>query len=158
MSITPTHQGEVQFVTYADSSKGGPRITLRLHDRDELQAFIGKEGKRFMVVLVEIGEDEQPVPPVTPPRPAAKRVRMDPLCEWAVLRCGEALFQSWIEERFGPRPPMLSATAYAERMIKESCGVESRKEFDANPAAAEALHAVIRRPYAEWLRRQGVTA
>ena len=53
---------EVQYVTYSDSPRNGPRVTMRLQDRKLLDRFEGKDGKRFVMVLVEIGDDEQPVP------------------------------------------------------------------------------------------------
>ena len=59
--MTPSFQGEVQFRRYSDTSTQGQQVVFAVEDREALEPFIGKEGKRFMAVLVEIGDDEQPV-------------------------------------------------------------------------------------------------
>jgi hypothetical protein len=60
MSIEPVFSGEVQFRRYSDTSTQGQQIVLQVEDRESLRPFIGLEGKRFMAVLVAIGDDEQP--------------------------------------------------------------------------------------------------
>lgn len=169
----PTFAGELQFAGYADSSRGGPRITLRLADRDELQKFIGQEGKRFMAVLMEIADDETPAatpaPEAASAKPRAQRERMAPLCEWAVFRCSEPDFQRWIRPIYdramggdgtgwGDVTPEMdfrgNMEAYAAHCLKVLCDVRSRKDLDTNPAAAKRFHSLIRAPYATWLHEQ----
>lgn len=173
--MKPTFQGEVQFAGYADGSRGGPRVTLRLADRDELDKFIGKEGKRFMAVLVEIADDETPAEPEkpAPARSAAPVKRHGPLCQWAVERCGEPVFQSWLRPRYdralvgngsgwGDVTPMddfggntkAAHAAYTAHCIKVLCQVESRTEFDTDAAAGERFKTLVMRPYAAWLKEQ----
>ncbi len=167
-----TFQGEVLFSGYGDSSRGGPRVTFRLADRDELERFVGMEGKRFACVLMEIADDETPAEPETPARKAAapvKRERMGPLCEWAVFRCGEPVFQSWIRPRYdrvmggngsgwGDVTPQDdfggNHAEYAAHCIKALCRVDSRKEFDTDMAAGERFKALVMRPYAAWMKEQ----
>lgn len=169
--MKPTFQGEVQFAGYADGSRGGPRVTLRLADRDELDKFIGMEGKRFMAVLVEISDDETPAEPEAP-APAKERVkreRMGPLCAWAVYRCGEPVFQGWIRPRYdrfmggngtgwGDVTPMDdfggNHAEYAAHCIKAMCDVQSRKEFDTDMAAGERFKELVIKPYAAWIKEQ----
>jgi hypothetical protein len=169
--VKPTFQGEVQFASYGDSSRGGPRVTLRLADRDELERFIGKEGKRFACVLVEIADDETPAEPEKP-APARKAVpvkRHGPLCQWAVERCGEPVFQSWLRPQYdramggngsgwGDVTPMDdfkgNHAEYAAHCIKVICMVDSRKEFDTDPAAGQRFKDLVMRPYSEWLKTQ----
>lgn len=157
MQKKPTFAGEVQFAGYADGSRGGPRITLRLADREDLEKFIGMEGKRFMVAFMEIGDDEQPVAAPTP-APAVKRERMAPLCEWAVTVCRDPMFQTWAISRMKSEPDCKSREDHARSVIVSLCGVESRKHLDTNPAAASALHELVRKPYAAWREKQAVTA
>jgi hypothetical protein len=169
--VKPTFQGEVQFAGYADGSRGGPRVTLRLADRDELDRFIGKEGKRFMAVLVEIADDETPAEPAKPApvRKAVQRERMGPLCEWAVYRCGEPVFQQWIRRQYdivmggnglgwGDVTPTDhfggNHAEYAAHCIKVLCEVDSRKVFDTDMAAGERFKALVMRPYAAWMKEQ----
>jgi hypothetical protein len=148
----PTFAGEVQFAGYSDSSRSGPRVTFRLADRDDLERFIGCEGKRYMAVLVEITDEETPAT-----EPAPHRERMGPLCEWAVMRCKEPMFQEWIVWQPGqgePQPLLDSAEDSAKGALLSICGVNSRKELDTNPEAAKLLHERVRKPYAAWLAEQ----
>ena len=152
--------GEVQFAGYSDSSRGGPRVTLRLADRDDLERFIGCESKRYMAVLMEIADDETPAPSPSPAAPKVQRERMAPLCEWAVMRCEEPMFQQWAFQQPKTLRPGIGLTMreQAKAFIYYACGIESRKELDTNPEAAKRLHERVRKPYAAWLAKQGVTA
>lgn len=167
----PTFGGEVQFAGYSDSSRSGPRITFRMADRDELEAFIGKEGKRYMLAVVEIADDETaaaPTPPAAPKAPAPRRERLAPLCEWAVMRCAEPEFQRWAAARWDSGD--MALTVHPEDVVPKTreewakyivcllCEVSSRKELDTNPDAAKRLHDLVRKPYAAWLERQQVPA
>jgi len=156
----PTFAGEVQFAGYSDSSRSGPRVTFRLADRDDLERFIGCEGKRYMAVLVEITDEETPAA-----EPAPQRERMGPLCEWAVMRCKEPLFLSWCQEQItAERVPVTHYTRMywtlpvdqrAKHVLCAMCGVESRKDLDKDEAAKALLHERVRKPYAAWLAQQG---
>lgn len=149
MSITPTHSGEVQFVTFADSSKGGPRITLRLHEREELEAFVGKEGKRFMCVLVEIGDDEQPVqypPGAVIECDANNRPTLGPAAYWLVQRCKEPEFRNWLG---------VETESQAAAEVKAILEIASRKDLDGDPHAMARFNEQIRGRY---MKRQVVSA
>lgn len=163
MAVKPTFSGEFQFIAYTDSSSAGPCVRFRLSDRAELEKFVGKESRRFMAVLVEVGDDEQPVEPVAKapaPAPSVKRERMAPLCEWAVMRCAEAPFQRWAAGH--PEAPKYRKETPAETAkaaVLHLCGVESRRDLDTDAQAAQALHSLVRKPYSAWLALQSeVTA
>jgi hypothetical protein len=147
MSITPAFQGEVQFAGYSDSSRSGPRITLRLHDRAELERFVGKEAKRFMCVLVEIGDDEQPVQPTPQAEPKPPAQRTGPKALLAVQLCKNPAFQRWLIGH--------ESEEHAAQSLRELCDIESRRELDTNHVAAQRFEARVRRP---WLATQGVAA
>lgn len=160
MAVKPTFSGEVQFAGYADGSRGGPRVTLRLADRAELEKFVGMEGKRFGLVMVEIQDDETVAEEPAPARPAVKRGRMPPLCEWAVFACQDEAFQRWAAGH--PDAPKFRKETPAETAkaaVLFFAGVESRRDLDTDARAAQALHAMVRKPYAAWLALQSeVTA
>ncbi len=158
-----TFDGEVQFAGYADGSRGGPRITFRLTDREHLNTFAGLEGKRFMLAIVEIGDDEKPAAPAPAP---AKRERMGPLLELAVRLARDPRFQQWADQNYfvtlgvhfdGDIDGTLNHSI-AKSFICGVCGVESRKDIDGNPEATKRFHELVRKPYAAWLQQQGVTA
>lgn len=151
--ILPTFSGEVQFRRYSDTSSQGQQIVLQVAGRAELEAFIGKEGKRFMAVLVEIGDDELPVqsPPNASTRPVADVVLKEgpkrtvgPKCNWLAMRCKDAAFQLWL---VGGE----NEAATAER-CRELCKVESRYDIDGDAEAEALFEKYIRKPWEQFTK------
>lgn len=160
----PTFAGEVQFRRYSDTSTQGTQIVLALPDREALQSFIGLEGKRFMAVLVQIGDDEQPVD-ASNSRDIAKvrksdiaREPLGDLCWRAVQWCKEPEFHWWLASTVCPERPhdMRIDEEDAKGYILEWCGIDSRKELDTNPEAARNFHQHIRGPYQKHLIARGI--
>jgi hypothetical protein len=125
----PTFSGEVQFRRWSDSSTQGVQVTFALPDSDSLEPLKGLEGKRFMAVLVQIGDDERPVEPV----------KRGPLCIEACEYCKDKDFQRWAHERAD---------------LNGAPSVDSRKQLDASPVAAEKFRALVRAPFMRWQREQ----
>jgi hypothetical protein len=70
--IRPTFSGEFQLAGWSESHNGGCKVTFWLADSSDLDAFRAmtvrkgqQAGHRLAAVLVEIGDDEQPVQPNT---------------------------------------------------------------------------------------------
>lgn len=143
--MTPTFQGEVQFRRYSDTSTQGQQLVFAVHGREELEAFIGKEGKRFMAVLVEIGDDEMPVKPIAK---AKEREHLGDLCYRAVMLCNDSEFRRWLTKK-GDFAKSLTASA-ARAVICDWCGITSRKDLDANPAAKEYFVEHILGPWQKY--------
>ncbi len=155
MEVAPTFAGEVQFRRYSDTSTQGTQIVLALPDREALQSFIGLEGKRFMAVLVQIGDDEQPVPNTPKTGDFKQREPLGDLCWRAVQWCKDPEFQAWAAEKCGcVRDAMTEKVA--KTFILMQCGVESRHELDTNPEAARKFHQFIRGPYQKHLIARGI--
>ena len=141
--MKPSFQGEVQFAAWTDSGKSGPRVTFRLQDREELEPFVGKEGRRYMAVLVEIGDDENPVEPIERPKP-----KQTP-SGWCAMRGKEPQFQQWLLQAF---PSIWAAGGSnpehaARHVICAVCGVERRAVFDTDKAALSRLKDRIINPW-----------
>lgn len=157
MEVAPTFAGEVQFRRYSDTSTQGTQIVLALPDREALQSFIGLEGKRFMAVLVQIGDDERPVTgnPVSETKPGNSRNDREPLgdlCWRAVQWCKEPEFWSWMCSM----NLMCDSEEGASRFVKSVCGVGSRKDLDTDKEAARKFHQYIRGPYQRHLIARGI--
>jgi hypothetical protein len=146
MTPTPLFSGEVQFRRYSDTSTQGQQIVLTLADREALSVFIGKEGKRFACVLVEIGDDEMPVEPV---KPARKDTR-GPLCKEACDLC--AMRDFW--EYVCSQGVECRGEHDAKEYVLGFCGVETRKELDSKEEAAEHFRRGIRVPFIRWQRER----
>lgn len=155
---TPTFAGEVQFRRYSDTSTQGTQIVLALPDREALQSFIGLEGKRFMAVLVQIGDDEKPIPPNS--MELKQREPLGDLCWRAVQWCKEPEFQDWIACKALDNRVVVGESPVSEgaarQLILLYCGVGSRKELDTNPEAARKFNQLIRGPYQKHLIARGV--
>lgn len=159
MSIPTAFEGEVQFAGYADSSRSGPRITLRLADRDDLQRFIGLEGRRFMAALVLLDDAEQPVEPpkvvaATKASDEPEKPKGGPLARLAGQWCAMPEFWDWIGQHRGA---YVSSKEEAADWLRRECGVESRAELDFYGDAQNTFHATVRGPFSKYLIAKGVT-
>lgn len=141
MTIQATYHGEVRVVRSSYTSKTGPTLTLALHDIDELNKVQGMDGKRYMLALVEIGDDEQPVQE----KPVGGFVS-----EWLAMRCSEQSFRSFLIEKnpFGWK--QITSEAVAADVVRKWCGVKSRAEIDHNIKAKEIFDIEIRLPFLKW--------
>lgn len=151
--MKPVFQDEVQLAGWSESHTSGAKVTFWLHDPELLATFRGMTerkgktaGQRLAMVLVEIGDDETPI---APPEPKEKT---GPLCLLAVRWCQDDDFYRWYE-----MPPhsklhgVFRSELDAKEFICETCGIQSRKELDHNPEAADKFHRLIRIPYMKYL-------
>lgn len=151
MNLQPTYQGEVQFAGYSDSSRSGPRVTMRLHDRDDLQLFVGKEGKRFALVLVEIGDDEQPVAQETT---AVEVAKGGALAKLAGMWCQEPEFWAFLAGCDANGGQVVTNAEEAASAVRAICDVDSRAALDHDKIGSVRFQTLIRQPYMRWM--QGV--
>lgn len=150
---TTVYSAEVQFAGYSDSSRNGPRVTLRLQDRDDLKVFIGLEGARFMLCLARINDDETLVE--EPPKPPAATepsavLKGGQLAALAGQFAASLAFQGWVESITGAPRDGVSRKDLAATFIRTTCGVTSRAHLDHNDVASAAFHANIRAPYMKF--------
>lgn len=148
--------GEVQFAGYSDSHTQGPKITFRLPDSDDLEAFRAltvakgnQSGQRVMMALVLIGDDEQPLPPPEPTKhhvaPARRAGRtVGPYCMEAIELCRNERFRAWASSECGIT---IDSEDRAKQFICDACGIASRTELDVDEEAKEAFIREIRVPF-----------
>lgn len=144
MILTPTFQGEVQFRRWSDSSTQGVQITFSLADSDDLEPLKAKAGKRFMAVLVEIGDDETPV------QPAPRKDTRGPLCREACDMCAMPEFQKWATLDTAIEP----SEGNAKKFLFWTCKIDSRKELDFDTRAANDFVRLIRIPFMKHMKSQ----
>jgi hypothetical protein len=72
---------------------------------------------------------------------------MQRLSTWLALRCKESMFQAFI----GAYDELEATSA-----VRALCGVESRRELDTDPTAAERCHSLIRKPYNAYLTERSI--
>jgi hypothetical protein len=143
-------QGEVQLLNWSETHNGGAKIVLQLADAADLESFKamtvrkGKvAGQRLAVVMVEIGDDEQPVPQ------SEQKSRPGELCVMACTFCADPQFQYWASTQCGA----CDTEAEAKRFILGMCWIESRKELDTSAVASGRFHKYIREPYLAWRKQ-----
>lgn len=162
MSKKPFFHEELQFLRYTDSSNSGPTVTFALTDRDLLNVFVGAKGKRFACVLIEIGDDEQPVeapPAAAPPKPA--HPKGGHLAREAGILCNDRAFQRQIEldypRLWGEALALYDAGDLAKcaaDVVRRVCGVNSRAELDHDIDAANKFKSCF---WHKWIEaEQGI--
>lgn len=111
------------------SNKSGDwmALTLEVHPDDwpEEMYDMAKRQARVQCVLVEIGDDEQPVAKPAPPKPKEKpHQRWEDLsnCQQAGIRCGDVAFWEWLG---------VATEEAAAHNVRRRCDVDSRTELDA---------------------------
>jgi len=132
-------QGEVMLLQWAESSTRGRTVTFLLDDEGAAHPFRdftirqGKRaGQRFMAVLVQIGDDEQPVQ-----HPSS-------LSQQAFLLCRDKEFHIWANARcFDSVVDEPSARNYICSMLR----IDSRSKLDTDPAAADGFRRLILAPF-----------
>lgn len=157
-------KGEMQLAGWNESHNGGAKVVMWLPDSEALEPFKtatvrkgDKAGQRFAVVLVEIGDDEQPIPP-QPRAAVAQQPKGAALCKLAALWAQTPAFQAWCEEHHAvawadalERFEEPSEEELAAEVIRIVCDIGSRAELDHNPRAAAVFHERIRIPFSRTL-------
>ena len=162
-----------------DMADGSLRITFEFEPRHAADAFalFGPRGRAVAIAALKDGHgavvDEQPETgnPVTPnvgnsdiEKP---RERLGDLAWRAVQWCKEPEFADFITAKFYdlhpsglPGTPVVNPNGSSEEFCKFAvqalCGIESRKELDANEDAKRLFNQLIRGPYQKHLMARGI--
>lgn len=156
MSITPTFSGEVQLAGWSESHNGGCKVTFWLSDPSDLDAFRtltvrkgNTAGHRMMAALVEINDDEQPVPPTIQPRKDHSWSRQ------AGIWCQDKEFQAWVAHCQGVDESFVNE-GVARAFVLMKCGIQSRRELDTLESARRFWLADVAGPYRKWRIARGL--
>ena len=156
---TPTFAGEVQLRRWSESNTQGVQVTFALADSSDLEKFRGLDGKRFMAVLVQIGDDEQPVDvrnsDIKVRKSDIAREPLGDLCWRAVQWCKEPEFWAFLVQS-QPNMSDVECEADAASRLKFLCNVHSRKELDESADARSRFNRLIRGPYQKHLIARGI--
>lgn len=140
-----------------DMADGSLRITFEFEPRHAADAFalFGPRGRSVAIAALADGHarasDTSPEPVAEEPK--KEREHLGDLCWRAVQWCNDPEFRRWLGDQFEEN----AGTEYrAALKIKAVCGVESRKDLDANPVAAEKFNRLIRGPYQKHLQARGL--
>lgn len=117
-------QGELQLLGWSETNTRGRTVTFQLGEEEESHPFKDattkqgkRSGQRYAVVMIQIGDDEQPVEK-TP-------------SQMAFLLCKDPAFQHYLNERSFVE---VNDEDTARACILEALGITSRSKIDSNPA------------------------
>lgn len=160
-TVRPAYQGELMLAGWTDNHTTGAKVTFWLPDQEALEAFrhltVRKgrtAGQRFMAVLIQIGDDEQPIEPGGdgPPRMAKAT---NPITVTAVLTCRDAAFQEFASGELGYMPDTAQEREQmAADFVRGYCRIESRRELETSPTAAQ-LFSRLMAEYQDWRMATG---
>jgi hypothetical protein len=159
--ITPTFQGEMQLAGWSETHNGGCKVTFWLPDATDLDAFRAltvrkgnQAGHRFMAVLVEVGDDEQPVqqPAGPAPAPEPEQPKGGALARLAGMWCNDPDFWTWLRLQ----NIQCENAEQAALAVRSTCGIASRAELDSNANAERLFQERIRVPFMYWRRKEGL--
>ena len=120
-------------------------------------------GHRLAAVLVEIGDDDQPVAQIEPAKPKG-----GDLAKLAGIWCNDSQFYQWIRPIYDVELggnglghgdleigyDVIGWQGFCRHAILYFCGTYSRAELDNDEEAAERFHRLIRIPYSQWLKER----
>jgi len=151
--IKPNFAGEMQLAGWTETHNGGAKVTFWLSGPDELAAFRSltvrkgnQAGHRFMAVLVEVGDDEQPVPPPVIGNPISEKPKGGPLSTEAAAMCRNPEYLNWSGD---------FNEAEAAVSMKAILGISSRSELDHNERAKEDFIVKFRGPFMRHMLARG---
>lgn len=165
MSVRTAFEGELILAGWTESHHSGAKVSFWLPDAQALDAFRhlttrkgNTAGQRFMAVLVEIGDDEQPVSDAAAPSGIAALglPRGAGLSRSAGIISKSPDFQRFVAEvqGFQPDDPAQREEQAAGHM-RQFCRVSSRRELDTSPTAAQLFQRLMT-GYRDWCRAQGI--
>lgn len=146
-------KGEVMLCGWAKStSKAEPKATFFFSSDEDLapleMATIAKgkqAGQRYMMVLVEIGEDELPIPKPEQPKGG-------PLAKYAGMFCADPVFWEWVEKETEIET---KSEHEARKYILYICNITSRRMLDHDAMAGRVFRGQIMAPFDSWRGARG---
>lgn len=143
----------VRIQTMADSTL---RLTVDIEPRFANDAFslFGKVGTPLALAALKIDKHAEPAPVIK----LEPKAHIGEQCWKAVDLCADKRFWEWVAfATLQVRRPTKEAEAKA--YILDVCNIQSRKDLDTDPEAADRFNARLFRPFNLWLdhqRRRGV--
>lgn len=149
------YAGEFMLAGWGDSSTQGYTVTFWCEPPDAgMHAFdgYGRSKDSFMVALVELDENDQPINQkardrVEKAHEREPRKRTRTLSQDVAMMCNNPDFWAWIntETDGGVVDGDQAAT-----WLRQTLGIQSRRELDHDRDLAQRFHREIRRPFVEW--------
>lgn len=141
---------EVMLKGWTDSNSGWT-VTFWLPPPDQDHQFEPYSvGQTFVVALMEIMDDQEPVDQVKRDLLSGKKkMKTQKLTQAVAMMCNDEVFWHWVNLHTD-YSTVIECTEHAAEYVRHACDVESRAEFNTDEAAAQRFHRIVRRPYAAY--------
>lgn len=144
------YDDEVMLKGWGDGINGW-KVTLWILGYAEHPFMKYEKGDGFSAVLVELQDDNTPVNQVKKDRLTRAEARKKyPLAMLAGQLCKNPKFGSFLKYKYGVSPMGDVTEDMAAKFIKQKCMIDSRRELDESPVAADIFHSAIRQPFVEY--------
>lgn len=151
--VRPAFQGGMMLAGWTNNHNTGPKVSFWLETDEDLEAFKhltarkGRTaGQRFYAVLVQIGDNEEPIEPGTDTAPKQSHA----LSRSAALMCSNSDFHEYMGTLGGWLPEAADAREeMAANYVRNYCRIDSRAELDTSPTAQQ-LFARLMGEYRDW--------
>lgn len=162
---------EVQLADFGETAASGPYTKFRHPDHDDLEIFRGKDratrtktGTRYMMLLVEIQDDEKPVNQEKRKdlERATTNKKGGALSRNAGALCSDKKYQEFLRTT---KPQLFAGfhgpvnvhtpSEVAKLHIYAVCKITSRAELDYFTDAAAAYKSFIKAPFNQWMIETG---
>lgn len=150
---------EASFVRVAGTLADGTlRLVVDVEPRNAQAAFalFNSPGTAMALAALKPTKpgDELPVQPVADVgNPITEAPKGGALAKLAGMWCADATFQAWLELDPDNAAPNESGAALC---LYALCEIQSRRQLDHDPAAAERFNRLVRGPYMKWRASKGL--
>lgn len=151
------YDDEIMLKGWGDGINGW-KVTFWVDGYAEHPFLKFSKGAEFSAVLVELQSDNEPVNQTKRERLTKAEARKRyPIAMLAGQLCKEPKFIKWLMRTPMGMVPLpdevrsMGIERVVAKIIKDNCRIESRRELDTNPEAAEIFHDTFRRPYVDSL-------
>jgi hypothetical protein len=136
-------------------TKDGVVISLLIHPQEVPDGIaLSQLGTRYMVALVEINDQEEPVEQkkeMSSEIPSSSKKDWDSLSpsQQAGLLCKNPEFQKWIVAHVkwgtpGYGLPFYQPEEYVANLVRDNCEIESRSDLKNNPEAVKTWNEIVK--------------
>lgn len=167
-----SYQGEAMLSNWSETAAAGRKVEFWLPEGADApdehpfkyytRRLRGSPGTRFQMVLVEIGDDDQPLPRGTgeskPRLTQGGELVGGAIAKHAGRLCKDQDFHEYLKlnamKDIGWNGDVV-VEHIATEYVRQTCGIESRKELDHSREAQLAYENKVVRPFNQWLENQG---
>lgn len=152
------YDGELMLLGWGDTNSQGYTVAFQLADVGEHHPFKGcaRGLSSWMVALAEVSDEGKAVDQAQRERVEKQTPgrKQQTLSSVAAMLCANPRFWQWINDtQLGSAVPRVFTVYQAADWMRDTLGVDSRRDLDTMDGKAKMFHEKIRLPFVEWDER-----